>query len=89
MARWWLVCTCLLACGPGSGTVESLKVRAAPEDLGAHCRDAIGQPRVEEVSPGVYLAIGYDLANTILIATEDGNIVVDTSMSPARARAVR
>ena len=60
-----------------------------PPDLAAHCRDAIGEPRVEEVAPDVFVALGYDLANTILIRRPDGNVVIDVGMSPSRAAPVR
>jgi alkyl sulfatase BDS1-like metallo-beta-lactamase superfamily hydrolase len=90
VTRWWLMGACLVACGRGpAGAIQSVEVDAAPEELAGHCREAIGEPRVEEVSPGVFVAIGYDLANTVLIATDDGNIIIDTSMSPSRARRVR
>ena len=54
-----------------------------------HCQNRVGPPRVVQLSSRIYLAIGYDLANTILIATDDGNVVVDVSMSPARAEVVK
>ena len=54
-----------------------------------HCQDDIGQPRVEKVSEHVWVAIGYDLANTVLIHTDEGNVIVDTSQCPAAARAVK
>lgn len=62
---------------------------AVPADLDAHCRELIGEPRVEEPSPGVFVALGWDLANTILIRTDAGSVIVDAGMSPARARPVR
>lgn len=37
----------------------------------------------------VFVAIGYDLANTILIRTAEGHVVVDVAMSPGRARPMR
>src|SRR5690606_24840922 len=40
------------------------------------------------VTDGVYVAIGYALANSILIEGDDGVIVVDTTESPAAARAI-
>ncbi len=45
--------------------------------------------RIEEVSPGVHVAIGYGLANSILIVGPSGAIVVDTLSSMAEGRAVR
>ncbi len=70
--------------GPQGGT----PARGAP-DLEALCRVNAGAPRVEQVTPRIWVALGHDLANTILVRTEDGNVVIDTSMSPTRARPVR
>ena len=60
-----------------------------PDSLAAYCRDEIGEPRVERISEHVWLAIGYDLASTVLIRTEAGHVIIDTGMSPARARLAR
>jgi alkyl sulfatase BDS1-like metallo-beta-lactamase superfamily hydrolase len=60
-------------------------IRATPAQLAAHCRDAVGAPRVEKVSERIYVAVGYDLANTIVIKTDHGRIVIDAMMSPERA----
>ena len=57
--------------------------------LAEHCGEFIGAPRIEELAPGLFVAIGFDLANTILIQTSDGNIVIDVSMTPGRAEAVK
>ncbi|MCA9541433.1 MAG: MBL fold metallo-hydrolase, partial [Myxococcales bacterium] len=57
--------------------------------LAEHCEAHVGPARVEEVAPDLFVAIGYDLANTILLRTADGNVIVDAGMSPARARATR
>jgi len=78
----------LAGCGDGS-PVQETRVVPPPESLAAHCREAIGEARVEEVAPGVFVAIGYDLANTILVATPAGNVVIDAMMSPQRAAAAR
>lgn len=60
-----------------------------PERLNFHCEEHIGPPRVEEVTEGVFVAIGYDLANTILIRTAEGHVVVDVAMNPKRASRMR
>ena len=65
------------------------RVLPSPDVLASHCRDAIGAPRVETVADGVHVAIGYDLANTTLIQTSAGNVVVDPGMSPSRAAVAR
>jgi alkyl sulfatase BDS1-like metallo-beta-lactamase superfamily hydrolase len=49
----------------------------------------IGAPRVERISEHVWAAIGYDLANEMLIHTPEGNVIVDTLMSPGRGEAAR
>ena len=58
-----------------------------PEE--AICDEVIGPPRVEEVAERLYVAIGYDLANTIVLNTDDGNVVIDVSQSPESAEIVR
>ena len=57
--------------------------------LAAHCASVAPPPMVEQVAPGVWVARGYDLANTVLIHTPQGNVVVDPGMSPARAAPAR
>ena len=61
----------------------------ALETLQSHCDEHIGPARVEEVADGLFVAIGFDLANTMLLQTAEGNIVIDVSMSPTRAQAVK
>ena len=82
----WFVA--LLACGDPA-PVEVARALPTSEVLDAHCREIIGEPRVEQVSDRVWVALGYDLANTILIATSEGNVVVDVGMHPGRARPAR
>lgn len=45
--------------------------------------------RVEKVTEGVYSAVGYALANSILIVTEAGNIIVDTTESVKAAKEIK
>ncbi len=59
------------------------------EVLDNHCREHVKEPRVERISEHVWAAMGYDLAHTMLINTSEGNVIVDTAMSPARARIIR
>jgi alkyl sulfatase BDS1-like metallo-beta-lactamase superfamily hydrolase len=61
----------------------------AAAQLEQHCEEQIGPPRVEQVADGLWVAIGYDLANTIVIETDDGNVIVDVGMSPERAAETR
>jgi alkyl sulfatase BDS1-like metallo-beta-lactamase superfamily hydrolase len=61
---------------------------SSPDLLKKHC-ELIGSARVERVSEHVWVAIGYDLANEILIHTPEGNVIVDPLMSPKRGEAAR
>src|SRR5690349_7029565 len=61
----------------------------SPADLSAHCCDEIGLSRVERVGERVFVAIGYDFANTILVYTDVGNVVIDVGMSSTRAMEAR
>jgi len=78
----------LLAC---SDPPPLAVTRALPDAarLTEQCEDAVGPARVEEPVPGVFVAIGYDLANPILVATDAGNVLIDTGMSPTRAAPIR
>ena len=61
----------------------------SPALLDEHSREHVGPARVEAHGDNIWVAAGYDLANTTLIRTAAGNVVVDPSMSPERAREVR
>ena len=69
--------------------VQETRPVATPALLEAHCADHIGPPRVEQLGERVFVAIGYDLANTTLIRTDEGAVVVDVGMSPSRAAPMR
>lgn len=45
-------------------------------------------PRIEKISDKIYMAIGYDLANSFMVVGEDGVIIIDTLGSVAAAQAV-
>ena len=79
----------LLGANISCGTPRQEKAVTTSEVLSKHCEEAIGEPRVEQISEHVWVALGYDQANTALIHTEDGNVIVDVSMSPVAARAVK
>lgn len=67
----------------------------APEPLnvGAHAglvaHSAEFEKKVYEVTEGVYVAVGYGLANSILIEGDGGLVIVDTMESLESAQAVR
>jgi alkyl sulfatase BDS1-like metallo-beta-lactamase superfamily hydrolase len=83
-----LVGVFLAACPAPKAPVQE-RPTASLEAMERHCSEVIGEARVEQVAENVWVAIGYDLSNTILIRTEDGNVVIDPGMSPARAAVVR
>lgn len=57
------------------------------EKLAAHSEEF--RPEVIEVTDGVWVAVGFGLANSILIEGDDGVIIVDTMESPGSAAAVK
>jgi alkyl sulfatase BDS1-like metallo-beta-lactamase superfamily hydrolase len=83
-----LISLIIIGCARRQEIHESAELPSS-EILARQCKEEIGEPRVEEPLPGLFVAIGYDLANTILLKTSEGNVVVDVSMSPARAGIVR
>ncbi len=78
----------IAACAKSNVPEVELKV-PSPEILKKHCEEMIGEPRIERISEHVWVAIGYDLANVVLIHTDGGNVIVDTAMSPARAKTIK
>jgi len=82
-----LFCLLLLtACdkGPETARFEEL---ATPAGLAAHTREF--DKEVIRVTEGVHVAVGFGLANSILIEGEDGVIIVDTMETIEAAQAVR
>ena len=57
------------------------------DKLAAHTEEF--RQEVIEVTDGIYVAIGFALANSILIEGEDGVIIVDTTESQTAARDVK
>jgi len=79
-----------ISCGGGDKAVDTSALES--EALGVvenQCENNIGEPRVEQISEHVWAATGYDLANTLLIHTDEGNVVVDVSTCPAAAGEVK
>lgn len=79
-----LLALALVAChrapAPAPATVPT------PQALAAHSAEF--EPGVVEVTDGVYVAIGYGIANSIWLDGSDGAIVVDTTESLETARKV-
>jgi len=71
----------------GSAAAGRERQPSGPASLTAHSSEF--RKEVLEVATGVHVAIGYGLANSILIEGDDGNIVVDALESNGAARPVR
>ena len=77
----------LAACGGQTESPIAQSASAGSAELEAHSAEF--ERGVVEVTDGVYVAIGYALANTIMIVGDDGVIIVDTTESMSAARAVK
>lgn len=69
--------------------VELVRLSPSSEEFETYCDEAIGEPRVERYGEHIFVAIGYDLANAILVRSDEGGVLIDTGMSPARAAEMR
>jgi alkyl sulfatase BDS1-like metallo-beta-lactamase superfamily hydrolase len=77
----------LMSCAQKTAEVKQVRALPAPQDLKEQCEAQDVEPTVEEVAPDVFMARGFDLANTYLIRTTEGNVIVDAASCPTRARA--
>lgn len=82
-----LLCAFVLAACGGDPAPPAAPERVTSEALAAHSAEF--QKDIVEVVPGIHVAIGYALANVILIEGDDGVIIVDTTESLAAARAIK
>lgn len=81
MIRAGLILCAALAvsgCGPQESDIDR-PLTATPEALNAHAEEF--REEVIEVTEGVHVAVGFGIANSILIEGEDGLIIVDTMES--------
>lgn len=76
-------------CTTCAGQIFALDKTSAHDRLENYCKDVVGVPRVEQIADGIWVAISYDLASTVLLQTTEGNVIIDTGMSPERAREIR
>ncbi|HPI94077.1 MAG TPA: alkyl sulfatase dimerization domain-containing protein [Deltaproteobacteria bacterium] len=75
-----------IGCSPGARQIRD--ALPGPDLLRRQC-ELIGEPRIERISEHVWAAVGYDLANEILIHTPEGSVIVDPLMSPKRGEAAK
>ncbi|MDB5977648.1 MAG: fold metallo-hydrolase [Nevskia sp.] len=76
----------LTACGYSQSSAPAAAAAPTPQALLAHSEEF--KPGVIKVTDGVYVAVGYGIANSILLEGSDGAIVVDTMESMESARKV-
>ncbi|MBX3413975.1 MAG: MBL fold metallo-hydrolase [Pirellulales bacterium] len=59
---------------------------AAVVSVDTFLAEHVGEPQIVSVTPEVFVAVGYDLANVVLVRTPEGNVLIDTgSCSPQAA----
>lgn len=75
-----------ISCAP---KIRQIREALPGPDLMKRQCELIGQPRIERISEHVWAAVGYDLANEILVHTPEGNVIVDALMSPKRGEAAK
>jgi alkyl sulfatase BDS1-like metallo-beta-lactamase superfamily hydrolase len=69
--------------------VPTTRAVPSPESLESHCEEVIGEKRVISIGDRIHVAVGFDLANVILVRTDEGNVIIDAAMSPSRAEEAR
>lgn len=86
MMRWkFILCFTLFGCAKSATEVAQFRTLPTPEALEKTCETVDVAPAVTQVAENVWMARGYDLANTYLIATSEGNVIIDAASCPDRA----
>ena len=70
------------------GNFSSIPIIDVREELLEHTDDQFPEPEIIKVADGIYVAIGYDLANTIIIESTTGITIIDTLSEVYIAREV-
>ena len=83
-----LIIVMLISCQSKKEKVTFKKTVASVEELVNHSKE-FDTPQVIQVTEGVHVAIGFGLANSILIEGENGNIIVDCLESNEVAKKVK
>lgn len=85
----WLIVIAIAVYASGCGSPAPSSVAPpAPDPAALVAHSQIFRKGVERVTEGVYVAIGYSLANSILLEGDDGVVIVDTLESRGRAEEV-
>jgi len=76
----------LLGCANTQGAKQKSATSVHP-DLAAHSQEF--KQEIIRVTDGIYVAVGFGLANSVLLEGEDGVVIVDTLESAEAARPVK
>ncbi len=76
----------LCGCSKGPAMKPEASV-AAPLDLAAHSQEF--RKEIIRVAEGVHVAVGFGLANSVLLEGRDGVVIVDTMESAEAAQPVK
>lgn len=86
MIRAIILAAGLAAAAQASAHAEEPGPRIAPS-LAAHTAE-FAPPKVYEPAPGVFSAVGYGIANSIMVVGKSGVVIIDTTDSLEEARKV-
>ncbi|MFN3512717.1 MAG: alkyl sulfatase dimerization domain-containing protein [Phenylobacterium sp.] len=81
-----LIAAVLAALAPGLALAADPAPRIAPS-LEAHATE-FAPPKVYEPTPGVFSAVGYGIANSIMVVGKTGVVIIDTTDSLEEAKKV-
>jgi alkyl sulfatase BDS1-like metallo-beta-lactamase superfamily hydrolase len=81
-----LLAAALAVFAPGLALADDPAPRIAPS-LAAHTAE-FAPPKVYEPAPGVFSAVGYGIANSIMVVGRSGVVIIDTTDSLEEARKV-
>lgn len=78
---------------PGESTIKYTpprKPKVQIRELGKYLPNIINliKPEVREVADGVFVASGYGLANVVMVATDEGLVILDTADSEESAKKI-
>lgn len=77
----------LIACAAAALATSALAEPRVAPSLDAHSAE-FAPPRVHEPAPGVFSAVGYGIANSIMVVGREGVVIIDTTDSLDEARKV-
>lgn len=80
-------CAIIAMAGCGRGADPPPRPEWTPPEDDGHAR--LFEREVVTAAPGVHVAIGFGLANVVMLEGEDGVVIVDSTESRSRAEAVR